>query len=66
MSKYFIFKLLLYVFTVCSIYLLVMTSIVQDVNQVFLTKKKIPRNSTDVVSSSVSSSNSECLLITHG
>jgi len=34
----------------------------QDVNQAFLTKKKFPQNTTDVVSSSVSSSSSECSL----
>ena len=36
---------------------------VQDVNQAFLTKKKVPQNSADVVSSSVSSSSSKFLLI---
>lgn len=36
----------------------------QDVNQVFLTKKKLAPNSTDVVSSSVSSSSSELIINT--
>jgi len=41
-----------------------MTTVMQDVNQAFLTKKKLHQSSTDVVSSSVSSSSSECLLFT--
>jgi len=41
----------------------VQLNVAQDVNQAFLTKKKISQNSTEVVSSSVSSSsNSECSL----
>ena len=36
---------------------------VQDVNQAFLTKKKVAQNSADAVSSSVSSSSSKFLLI---
>jgi len=38
-----------------------MTVAMQDVNQAFLTKKKLPQNSTNVVSSS--SSSSECLSV---
>jgi len=35
----------------------------QDVNQVFLTRKKLAHNSTDMVTSSVSSSSSSELLL---